>query len=230
MKPGHLNYGDLSIVVPALNEGAQVREVLKALQDAYPEAEIILVDNGSTDDTFDRASSVAHVRVLRCPKRGKGFAMQMGAGRATRMLVMFHDADLEYRVEDGHRLVAAVRANPGAMACGVRSASFGHTPWSSLLANALIRRLLAWRFGAPALDGADILCGTRVMTWTAFERMRVNAGNFRIETQLVRKALSLGLQLVNLPVTYSPRSRQEGKKIRPRDLLGLMHEALVCRR
>lgn len=226
-------YSDLSIVVPALNEGAHVREVLESLVMAFPGAEVLLVDNGSEDETFSQALEVAArrrgVRVLSTHRRGKGHAMQAGAHAASRPLLMFQDADLEYRVEDAKALVAAVRSTPLSMAVGVRTTSFGQPPWSSLLANALIRRLLAWRFGPHALQGADILCGTRVLPRDAFLSMGVTAADFRVETQLTRKALQHRLTLVHLPVAYAPRSRAQGKKIRPRHLWGLMREALLAR-
>ena len=219
-------FEDLSVIVPALNEAGNVCAILGALRRSLPGAEIILVDNGSTDDTAARAATVAGTRVLREPRRGKGLAMATGLQAATGDFVLFHDADLEYDPIDSISVVQTVRQQPDAMVVGVRSTSFGAPPWSSLFANALLRKVLGWRFGREAVRGMDVLSGTRAFSRQVLLALNPDAPDFRIETHLVRRVLQQQRVVKLCPVSYLPRSRSEGKKIRPRHLFGLLNEAL----
>lgn len=195
-------YADLSVVVPARNEAANIAVLLGELAQAFPGAELIVVDNASTDDTTAQATRSGFARVLHEPAPGKGHAMRAGAAAATRELLLFHDADLEYSPVDARALVDAVRKQPDAMAVGVRTASFGRPAWSSLFASATVRRLLQWRWGRVAVGDADVLCGTRAMSTALFKRIGSVQAGFRIETELTRRALRLGVTLVNHTVTY----------------------------
>src|SRR5688572_15207733 len=106
----HENQGPaLSLIVPAYNEAerlpatlARMREYLAA---HHPDHEILIVDDGSSDDTAVRAEAVAsgdpRVRVLRYePNRGKGYAVRCGAAQARGAWVLFSDADLSTPIEE----------------------------------------------------------------------------------------------------------------------------------
>jgi glycosyltransferase involved in cell wall biosynthesis len=97
---------DTSIVIPAFNEAASVGRLVQALLAEASWHEILVVDDGSTDDTADRASA-AGARVLRHPyNKGNGAAVKTGLRQATGRAVLIMDADGQHQASDAARLVA----------------------------------------------------------------------------------------------------------------------------
>ncbi len=113
--------GDLTIVIPAFNEEEGIGPTLRELVAALPDAEIIVIDDGSTDATAEVASSVEGVVVLRHARnRGYGAALKTGAREATRDLLAWYDADGQHRAEDLIRTVSAVVEQSHDLVIGVR--------------------------------------------------------------------------------------------------------------
>ncbi|KWU26327.1 glycosyltransferase family 2 protein [Burkholderia cenocepacia] len=212
----------LSIVVPARNEADSVIEVLQALKQAFPHAELILVDNASTDATAAHASRVDGVRVLSESRPGKGRAMRTGAEAATGDFILFHDADLEYNVLDARDVVELV-LRQGGCAIGTRVVSFEHVRWSSWLANYFIQRVLMLRFDKRV---ADVLSGTRCMGRKAFLSLDLRSTGFGVETEIAVACLRGKLPIRYAAVRYTPRSGAQGKKIRAYHLLSLLRIAM----
>jgi glycosyltransferase involved in cell wall biosynthesis len=213
---------DLSVVVCARNEAAHVGEVLRRLASTFPDAELILVDNGSTDGTAQAAAAATpRVTIVVEPTPGKGTAMRTGARHAQGTWLLFHDADLEYDVEDSARVVAtAMRENSSCI--GARMVAYDQVLPSSWLANRLIQRVLRLRTGAHV---ADVLTGTRCMPTTLFRALNTQSPHFGIETEITRATLALGVPMLAEPVRFYPRTAADGKKIRVWDLFALLAQA-----
>ncbi|TNJ35502.1 glycosyltransferase family 2 protein [Arenimonas terrae] len=140
----------VSVVLPAKNEAEGLRRTLPALQAALPGAEVIVVDDGSTDDT--RAVAASHgVRVLSSPySMGNGAAIKRGARAAGGEVIVFMDADGQHdpalipqllaRLDAGYDMVVGARDGGG-------QASLGRG-----LANGLYNRLATWMTGHRVLD------------------------------------------------------------------------------
>lgn len=213
---------ELSVVVCARNEVAHVGEVLRRLATTFPDAELILVDNGSTDGTAQVAAAQPCVKVIEEPTPGKGTAMRTGAQHARGAWILFHDADLEYDVEDSARVVAtAMRENCSCI--GARMVAYDQVLPSSWLANRLIQWVLRHRTGAHV---ADVLTGTRCLPAALFHALDTRSPHFGIETEITRATLVLGKPMLAEPVRFYPRSAAEGKKIRVWDLFALIAQAL----
>lgn len=216
----------LSIVVCARNEEASVEVVLGQLSAVFPQAELLLVDNGSTDATARLAGAVPGVRVISDRRPGKGNAMRTGAAAASGEWLLFHDADGEYCVEDSAAVVACARAADGC-GIGVRLVSYRAVMPSSWAANRLIRGLLKWQTGA---DIPDVLTGTRCLRAVVFKELATTSTHFGIETEIARKVALRGIPCTGSAVRFTPRDRAAGKKIRAWHLLALIYEALKGRR
>lgn len=214
---------ELSIVVPARNEAASVTGVLLLLRDQFPFAELILVDNASTDDTASRGATVPGVRVVTEPCPGKGRAMRTGAKAARGAFVLFHDADTEYEVRDAVPVVEGSMST-GHCVIGARVVAFDHLRWSSWLANRLVQVMLRARFGARV---ADVLSGTRCMRREDFLSLGTCSAGFGIETELAVACLRKSLALEHRYVRYTPRTGKQGKKIRAYHLLSLVRIAMA---
>lgn len=154
----------ISIILPAKNEAEGLRRTLPGLAAVLPGAEVIVVDDGSTDDTAAVAKGLG-ARVLSSPySMGNGAAIKRGARAATGEVLVFMDADGQHdpahiprlleRLEQGYDMVVGARDGDG-------QASVGRG-----LANGLYNRLASWMTGHRVLD---LTSGFRV----------VRAGKFR---------------------------------------------------
>jgi hypothetical protein len=222
---------DLSVVIPARDEARSIRSVIAAARAQFPQAEIIVVDNGSTDGTGDIAVSTGEAIVVREDRPGKGNAMRAGASAASRDYILFHDADTEYSVADSVDVVRRILfASDGrrdaTMAIGVRAWRLSWLPVISFGVNWLIRAIFQLRFGtAPE----DILTGTRCMSREFFLALGTSSTTFAIETELTRLVVASGGDVVGLPVRYTPRDKKGGKKIGWRHLVPIVAQACATR-
>ena len=104
------NLVSLSIVIPAFNEserlGPTLRRVIEWADAHWPESEILVVDDGSTDNTVEVAERHgARIRVLKNgSNRGKGYSVRHGVLESKGALVLFSDADLSTPIEECHKL------------------------------------------------------------------------------------------------------------------------------
>ncbi len=152
------DYSDLSIVIPAFNEEAGIVATLRSLTSEAGTAEIIVVDDCSTDGTAAAARAFAGVKILRHEFNcGQGAALKTGMRNASRKYVAWFDADNEHRVADlarlhdrimRGRLVACIGQRTSGSASLVRGAG-----------KALIR-LIGW--GLKIRSGSDLNCGLRI--------------------------------------------------------------------
>jgi glycosyltransferase involved in cell wall biosynthesis len=213
---------NLSIVVCARDEIASIRQVVGSLRATFPSAELIVVDNGSSDGTGQAAAAIEGVIVVREETPGKGGAMRTGARHATRPWLLFHDADQEYEVVDSVQVVKTAMKSDSCCV-GVRLVAYDRILISSWLANRFIQLLLKLRTGAHV---RDVLSGTRCMRSSMFAAANTESTRFGIETELTRRLLGLGVELTWEPVRFYPRSAAMGKKIRMWHLLELSVQAL----
>jgi len=140
----------LSIILPAKNEAEGLRHVLPALRREFPLAELIVVDDGSTDDTAAIASA-AGARVLSAPYgMGNGAAVKRGARAASGDILVFLDADGQHDPAHIHLLLAKLGQGYD-MAVGARSRD-GQANVGRGLANGLYNRLASWMTGHRILD------------------------------------------------------------------------------
>ena len=142
----------VSVVVPAFNEAGGIEEVVSALAKAGPWREIIVVDDGSTDATAERAAAAGAVVVRHPYNKGNGAAVKSGIRRATGEFVMIIDGDGQHRADDARRIVS--RLGEYDLVIGARAATTQAT---------LVRRL-----GNAALNGfASYLTGRSIPDLTS---------------------------------------------------------------
>ncbi|MBN7136881.1 glycosyl transferase [Lysobacter enzymogenes] len=140
----------ISIVLPAKNESEGLRRTLPALRAALPDAEIIVVDDGSTDETAQVAAELG-AQVLSSPySMGNGAAIKRGARAAQGEIIVFMDADGQH--DPAHIPLLLEPLGRGYdMAVGARNAN-GQASVGRGVANAFYNRLASWMTGRPILD------------------------------------------------------------------------------
>ena len=212
----------LSVIVPVYNERNTLVEVLRRMRAVeLPdgiEREIIVVDDGSDDGTRDvlRQIGDSTVRVvLHDVNRGKGAALRTGFGHATGEYVLVQDADLEYDPEDWPKLLNPVLRGKARVVYGSR--------FTGERRNMLLLHWIGNRFLSMT---TNVLYNTTLSDmetcYKLFERdlvaqMKLNSNRFDIEPEITAKVLKRGIRIYEVPISYSGREFDEGKKITWRD-------------
>jgi hypothetical protein len=211
-----------TVVLPAYNEGAALPHVLdelgEYLDDGY---EVLVVDDGSTDDTADVAQRYP-VRFVQHPaNRGKGVAIRTGIAEAQGENVVIMDADATYPVPAIKEIVELLDEND--LVRGIRESEPESMPPVNRFGNWLINKLLAISHG---LEGTDHLSGLYAIRRSEAVKLGTEARGFDIETEIGIKARARGLRQATVPISYLPRVGE--KKLSPwRDGLRILGRVIV---
>jgi len=214
----------ISIVIPAYNEGRRLGASLEAVlgylkSRPFEKREVLVVDDGSTDDTVAVAerfcASHPEVRLLRNPGNcGKGYAVRHGMLEAAGDWVLFSDADLSAPIEELDKLLEAAQRRQAAVAIGSRALdrSLIAVHQSPFRENA--GRIFNWLMRLiTGLPFHDTQCGFKLFARRAahevFRRQRLERFGFDPEALYI--ARKLGFQAVEVPVRWS---HSEGTKVR----------------
>lgn len=157
------NSQSVTIILPARNESASLKTLLPNLRQQLPHAELIVVDDGSSDDTGAVAMQSGAKVVRHVVSRGNGAAIKSGARAATGEVLVMMDADGQHRPEDVPVLLAKLEEGFD-LVVGTRSAS-AHASLGRRIANGLYNRLASWLTGQPILD---LTSGFRAVRRAAF--------------------------------------------------------------
>lgn len=219
----------LSIIVCAYNEQATIMTVLERIQAVGfgPDVatEIIVVDNCSTDGTRDllQAVTAPNVKVICQPRNmGKGTSIRTAVDHMTGDYGVIQDADLEYHPAELVKLLAEARAHSAAAVFGSRVLG-GHAKYKYAHAYFGVRVMTAITnllFGSRLTDVATAI---KMVRGDVFKSLNLVCAGFDLDFELVNKILLAGHEIREVAIDYSPRTYEEGKKIRMSDgLRGLM--------
>jgi dolichol-phosphate mannosyltransferase len=206
---------DVSIVVPALNEEATIGEVIQRLLALPLSVEVIVVNDGSKDRTGEILAGFGdRIQVLTNPEPGgKGAAIRKALTAATGRAVIVQDADLEYRPEEIPALVAPILKGEANVVYGSRFTK--GFPKGMALPNKIVNKLLAWSVGILFFRKlTDEATCYKAFRRDLLERMNLTCHRFEFCPEVTAKAFRLGERILELPISYEPRSKAAGKKIR----------------
>jgi len=200
----------LSLVIPAFNEAAVIRQAVheadEALDGLFERYEILVVDDGSDDDTAILAAELfPTVRVVRhATNRGYGAALRSGFRAAHFDLVAFTDADCQFDLRDLARLVPLTDEVP--IVVGYRAER--QDPWR--------RRFLSWGYNhlARTLLGTgvrDCDCALKVFRRDVLADLLPESRGFFVNTEMLSRARRLGYAVAEVPVTHRPRLAGDSK-------------------
>jgi glycosyltransferase involved in cell wall biosynthesis len=211
----------ISFLVPAYNEAPTIAAVLEAVDALRLDAQIVVVDDGSTDGTAEIAERWAAGRddfvLLRQPNRGKGAAIRAAIPHADGEVIVIQDADMEYDPADVPALVDPIMRGAADVVFGSRlsggrpqrACMFWHLVGNrllSLLTNALFNTTLS-----------DMETGYKAFRSDVLRSLDLRQNDFSIEPEITAKVCMRRLRIYQLPISYYGRTYDEGKKITWRD-------------
>ena len=208
----------LSIIIPVYNEAATLEEIINRVRATGLVYEIIAVDDGSSDESvtiLERLQNTGQppLTILRHRQnRGKGAAMRTGLEAVTGDFVLVQDADLEYDLADYPALLAPL-ANPSVdVVYGSRN--LRRNPKSSMMfywGGRFLSWVTNWLYGSRITDEAT---GYKVIKTNLLRDMNLETDGFEFCPEVTGKLLRQGIPIYEVPISYSPRSWEEGKKIK----------------
>jgi glycosyltransferase involved in cell wall biosynthesis len=211
----------LSIIVPAYNEERSVRLVLERLAglDTQAPYEVIVVDDGSSDDTYNRAVEFASeaFKILRhTTNRGKGAAVRSGIEHASGSHVLIFDADDEYDHRDIPKLIQPLFSGRAEVVYGARMRGHGtiHPTLIHALGNYIMTATANILYGSAISDLHTCL---KLLPLPLLKAMELTEAGFGLDTEITAELLRRGWRPYELPISYVGRSKEEGKKIGAKD-------------
>ncbi len=216
----------VSVVIPVYNERQWVRELVSRVQQVPIPKEIILVDDCSTDGTLDILKELEQegCKVIYQPKnQGKGAALRTGFQHATGDVVIVQDADLEYDPAEFPKLIQPILEGKADVVYGSRFIGEQHRVlyfWHSIANWCLTTASNMF----TNLNLTDMETCYKVFRREVLQGMVLKSNRFGFEPEFTAKVAKKKVRIFEIPISYSGRTYEEGKKIGLKDAF----QALFC--
>ena len=200
---------DISVVMPCLNEagsvGTCIENALEGIRKTGLTGEVVISDNGSTDDSVEIATR-AGARVVRQPERGYGNAYLKGFAEARGRYIVMGDSDGSYDFTQLDRLIQPLLDGDYDYVLGSRFAGKilkGAMPWTHrYIGNPVLTGVLNRLF---KVNSSDAHSGMRAFTSDAYQRLDLRSAGMELASEIVINAAKAGLRGTEVPITYHPR-------------------------
>lgn len=209
----------LALIIPAYNESLTIVDVIRRFHAALPEAEIVVIDNRSSDNTGELARAAliecgARGQVLNEQRPGKGNAVRRAFHDVMADVYIMIDADMTYHPEDLPQMLAPVLAGEADLVVGDRLSTGDYRkenkrPFHNL-GNAVVIGLINWLFQVQL---RDVMSGYRVMTRLFVEHTPILRAGFELETESTIFALDNRFRIVEVPIRYTDRPEGSFSKL-----------------
>ena len=222
----------LSIIIPAYNEGNYLAELISKIKKVdfsklQLKYEIIIVDDGSTDNTQEVLSKINNIKIITQKNSGKGQAVQKGIQFSTGDFILIQDADLEYDPGDYYKLLEPFKSQKRISVYGSRPMNIynknnlfkdkhnkqGYGPY---FMNKLLCFFFKFLFN---VNLTDPLTGYKVYEKSFFKDKKILSHGFEADHEITIKLLKSFYKIIEVPINYNPRTVSEGKKIKFIDAL-----------
>jgi len=203
----------VSIIIPVYNEERNIAEVVRRVKAVDIDKEIILIDDGSKDQSREVIGGIEGVRkVFHSKNLGKGRAVRTGLEAAGGDVVIIQDADLEYDPGDYIRLLAPLEARETNVVYGSRFLGGGQFLAGSFWANRFLTFLTNVLYRGRITDMETCY---KVVRTDLIKDLDLASNRFEIEPEITTKLLKRREKIVEIPIKY--QGRRHGKKIGPWD-------------
>ena len=205
----------LSVIIPCFNEKDTIEEIIARVKKVRIKKEIIIVDGGSTDGTKEilkenlskKVDKIIYTKTI-----GKGEAVSKGIKKATGDIIIIQDADLEYDPNDYKKIIKPIIDDKVDVCYGSRFLEKGN-------ATGYKKNYIANKFLTKLSNFYNKLCVTDMETcYKAFKKevikkIKIEEKKFGMEPEITAKVKKMGCRFMEVPISYYPRTLEEGKKM-----------------
>lgn len=216
---GHHRYRQLSIIIPCFNEAQTLLEVLYKIAEVdlgTIAKEIIIVDDGSDQKTKAVLKSLEDIcQVIYLPKNiGKGYAIRQGLKEASGDIIIIQDGDLEYNPRDYPLLIKPLLLGEAQAVYGSRFLKPGNKRSKYYWGVKLLTWLTNFLYHAHISDEATCY---KVFNAKLLKSIPLSCRGFEFCPEVTAKILRRKIPIKEVPVSYKPRTVEQGKKVRIKD-------------
>lgn len=212
----------LSIIIPVYNEVGTLLNLLKKVKSVDLgdiEKEILLIDDFSTDGTRELIRTIKdkEIKTIFNKKNlGKGGAVKAGIKNASGDIIIIQDADLEYNPEEYPQLIAPIIRGKFSVVYGSRSLNKknNYSHLSFFIGGKTVTLLTNLLFFSRLTDEPTCY---KVFKSDLIKSIKINSNRFNWEPEVTAKILKKGIKIHEIPITYNPRKKAQGKKINWKD-------------
>ena len=205
----------LSVIIPCFNEKDTIEEIIARVKKVRIKKEIIIVDGGSTDGTKEilkenlskKVDKIIYTKTI-----GKGEAVSKGIKKATGDIIIIQDADLEYDPNDYKKIIKPIIDDKVDVCYGSRFLEKGNSTGYK-------KNYIANKFLTKLSNFYNKLCVTDMETcYKAFKKevikkIKIEEKKFGMEPEITAKVKKMGCRFMEVPISYYPRTLEEGKKM-----------------
>ncbi|MEK6919123.1 MAG: glycosyltransferase family 2 protein [Nanoarchaeota archaeon] len=210
----------LSIIIPAFNEIRSISQIIKKVKAVKIPKEIIIIDDGSTDGTREFLEKIndTEIKVFFHDKnRGKSSAIRTGIKHVTGDITIIQDADLEYDPADYKRLIKPIIDGRVKVVYGSRFSTPDKRPGilnPYFAANRVLTHMANILYSSKITDEPTCY---KVFDTSVLKSLHLKSKRFEFCPEVTAKVSKAGWKILELPISYYPRTLKEGKKIKFRD-------------
>ena len=216
---------DYSIIIPVYNEEKTLTQLLVELKALKLNAEVIIVDDGSTDNSKIILDNQNDFKVINnIQNRGKGYSIIRGASQAKCENIILIDSDMEIDIKCIPELIKLFDSSKSCVVIGSRwKKQKDNKKNINTYANIFINHLFNFLYKTTV---NDVLCCVKVIDKNLFKSLDLTSNRFTIEIEIMSKLAIKRIRLIEFDVDYRRRNYNEGKKLRASDGLSIIWEML----
>ena len=206
----------ISVIIPAFNEEQTLEQVVKAVSSLPIEKQLIVVNDGSTDGTCKVLEALRvpyELTVVHCEEnRGKGFAIRSGLPYVKGDIVVIQDADMELDPADLSDVVKPFEKENVQVVYGSRFLNGrGNASLHNFIANRILATYTNLLYGCRITDEST---GYKAFSTELITHLDLTCEGFEFCPEVTAKILRAGYRIYEVPVSYIPRTKKQGKKLR----------------
>ena len=220
----------LSVIMPCYNEEKTIYEIIKKINNVKINKEIIIVNDGSTDQTSNMLKKIKqkNIKIIENPKNeGRANAIKKAIEKASGNIIILQDADLEYDPEDYYKIIEPINNGESQIVFGSRYLE--RKKWKMnryLLCTKILNILANVLYKTNLTDQATCY---KAFNINIIKDLKIKSKRFEFDSEFVAKVSKKGYRIKEVPISYYPRTTKEGKKVKFRDGLEAIYTIIKYR-